>query len=72
MHLFNKMADLNGGAKPKKSLVLNAFVEMCRSAKRDFLASGLTLEIQAAGISLPVSGDIPTTNHGASTKRHTG
>ena len=66
------MADLNGGAKPKKSLVLNAFVEMCRPVWRDCLASGLTLEIQAVGISLLVSGDTPTTNHGALTKCHTG
>jgi hypothetical protein len=64
---------LNGGANGtpvKKQLILNAFVESCKSSL--LLEEAIANIIQAADINLPVYGDIQMTSLQASTRSNTG
>lgn len=58
------MASQNGGTKGKKSLIVNAFVEMCKSFSRD-LSKITTLTLpQAVATSRQDYGDTQTTSLG--------
>lgn len=61
-----------GGDKPRKSLILNAFVEMCMSSFLQGNQAELLSGIQAAGTSPPDFGVIPKTSRIDSTTSTTG
>ena len=66
---------VNGEGRPKKRLVLNAFVEMCMSSRSTQLSKNLYTVAdneQAPGIKAPASGSTPTIVLRISTQSSTG
>jgi hypothetical protein len=59
-------------AKPRKSLILNAFVEMCKSSIRKSQPNYILMNLQAAAINRRDYGDTPKTNPIASMMSITG